>query len=389
MNPEGLPELRTFQGHFGSLTDPRVAGRTRHLLSEVVIVAVCGLLCGAEGWAEIEEYGRAKEPWFRTWLSLPGGIPSHDTFGRVFSLLDPAEFQACFRSWVEAVNEQTAGRLVAIDGKTSRRSHARSRGVAALHTVSAWSVNDRVVLGQVDVADKSSEVTAIPALLDRLTVEGATVTIDAAGCYKDIAAKIVERKADYVLALKGNQPTLLEEVRRHFSDADDERFPTLLHDHHVTDETGHGRHEIRIVDTIITPARIRSLNPDGDWANLRSIIRVQTRTPSHPDRQPETRYYLSSLSGDAATAAQVTRGHWAIENQLHWSLDVAFDDDHSRIRLGHAQKNLVVLRHIALTLLSQDTRLKRGIKVKRLKAGWDNAYLLHLLSLALLRPGTV
>lgn len=382
-------ERESFQEHFAGLTDPRVVGRTRHELMEVIIVAICGMLCGAEGWVEIEEFGQAKEKWFRTWLTLPNGIPSHDTFGRVFSMLDPAEFQACYRRWVEAVNERTAGLLVAIDGKTSRRSHARGRGAAALHTVSAWSVADRLVLGQVHVGDKSSEATAIPALLDQLALEGGIVTIDAAGCYKDIAAKIAERGADYVLALKANQPKLLAEVRRHFSEADDDRFPAARHDLHVTDEHGHGRHEIRLVDTITAPERIRSLNPDGSWPGLRSIVRVQTRTPDHADRRPQTRFYLSTLDGNAATAAGASRGHWSVENQLHWSLDVAFADDASRIRSGHAQANLVVLRHIALGLLRQDTLNKRGIKVKRLRAGWDADYLLHLLRLALVDPPTV
>lgn len=365
--------------HFSELEDPRVERSKRHQLLDIITIALCGVICGADSWVEVEEFGRAKQKWLRSFLELAGGIPSHDTFGRVFAALDPEQFERGFGSWVEALAQRSTGQLVALDGKTLRRSHDRSAGQSALHLVSAWASANRLVLGQVAVDAKSNEITAFPVLLEMLELRGSTVTIDAMGFQTAIARKIVEQGADYVLTLKANQGTLYEGVQEAFALAEADRFVEVAHDQHRTVEKGHGRIETRRTTTISEPRWLRHLNPEGAWSGLRSIGRIERRRDVGGAVSEETRYYLSTLPGDARQFAEAVREHWGIENVEHWVLDIAFREDESRVRVGHAAQNFGVLRRLALNLLRHETTAKVGIKARRLKAGWDEQYLLRIL----------
>lgn len=369
----------TLLAHFHDLDDPRVSPATRHQLLDIVAIAVCAVICGADTWVEVETFGRAKRDWLGTFLALPHGIPSHDTFGRVFAALDPDQFERGFRSWVAAVVEVSAGTVVAVDGKTLRRSHDRPQGKEALVLVSAWAEANRLLLGQVAVAPGSNEIPAIPALLAQLALDGSIVTVDAIGCQTAIAAQIVAQEADYVLALKENQETLHEAVTFLFAAGQADGFAGL-HDAHRTIEKNHGRIEVRQVWTIADPAVIAYLDPHGAWPHLRSVAMVVAERRVGEDVSRERRYYLSSLPGDAATVGAAVRAHWGIENRLHWVLDIAFREDESRVRQGHADQNLALLRRLALNLLRHESTAKIGTKAKRLKAGWDHAYLLKILA---------
>ena len=370
----------SIETHFASLRDPRIERCKRHQLLDVLTIALCAVICGADDWTEVAAFGRAKLPWFKTFLALPHGIPSHDTFGRVFARLDSAQFEACFLRWIRSLADVLPGTVIAVDGKEARRSHDERLGKAAITMVSAWAADNHLVLGQVAVDAKSNEITAIPELLQALALTGCIVTIDAAGCQTDIAQQVIAQGGDYVLALKDNQPTLAADVALLFQDCHASRPGSYQVDHAQTIEKGHGRIETRDCWIIADPALLAALRRSEAWAGLQSVIEVRAERQLANERTVATRYYLSSLPGKATQALRATRSHWQVENSLHWVLDVAFREDDSRVRRDYGPENVAILRRIALNLLKQDTGVKIGIKGKRKAAGWDEAYLLRLLA---------
>ena len=369
----------TIREHFGSLRDPRLDRRKRYQLMDIMVIALCGMICGAEDWVAIQRFGKAKEEWLRSFLELPHGIPSHDTFGRVFAALDAEEFQRCFLSWVEAISELVRGQVIAVDGKSLRRSYDHTAGKGAIWMVSAWASQNHLVLGQVKVEEKSNEITAIPKLLRVLDLRGCIVTVDAIGCQKEVAEIVTEREGAYVLAVKGNQRDLYRDVVSLFEEAESVGYHLVQHDHYRQTIKGHGRIESRECWTIQEPSYMEYLH-DLHWKGLRSIAKVTTDRCIGEKRQTQTRYYITSLEGNAKALLQAVRSHWSIENSLHWVLDVAFDEDQCRVRVGNAAQNLAILRQIALNLLKQEKTAKVGIHNKRLMAGWDNIYLLKVLA---------
>lgn len=371
----------SIQAHFGELPDPRRAQGRRHSLSDMIVIAVTAVICAADSWSDVRDFGKAKLKWFKTFLDLPHGIPSQDTFERVFSRLDPDAFEGCFIEWTKALSVSSGGQLVAIDGKRIRRSfeHAWTQSTAA-HLVSAFASANATVFAQLAVDSGENEITAIPRLLELLDLRGATVTIDALGCQTAIAQQIVEQGGDYVLCVKENQPGLAKALRAELDDMIREKFKQVPHDFCEAVEGDHGRIETRRV--WITP-RIDWLGEEQSrWAGLRSVAVVEAmRDVPLKGVSCERRYYISTLDGtDAQRVAAAIRGHWGIENRLHYVLDVSFAEDQCRVRTGHAAENLSRIRRIALNLLRRETTQKRGIKGKRLNAAWDHDYLLQLLT---------
>lgn len=358
--------------------DPRVRRRRRHQLLDIVVVAVCGVLSHCESFVDIERYGKKKLDFFRRFLELPNGIPSHDTFSRVFARLRPEAFQECLLAWLKDVRTDDGPDIIPIDGKTLRHTFDKANAKSALHSVSAWSSRHRMTLGQVAVAAKSNEITAIPALLKLIDIEGAIVTIDAAGCQKEIARQIVEQQGDYVLALKGNHEHLFADVQQafaeHLNDETAEQGPGFYR--HIEKKKTHGRQEERSCYAMPAPKSLRGF---GDWKGLLTLVMVVgVRTVAGVETS-DVRYFLSSLPAQARLLARAIRTHWSIENSLHWVLDIAFREDECRVRKDHGPENLALLNRLALSLLKQDQQNKVGIACKRKMCGWDDDYLFAIL----------
>ena len=361
----------------GEIKDPRMERQKLHSLKDILLIAVCATIGGADGWEEIEEFGKAKQEWFATFLELKNGIPSHDTIRRVFILLDNVELKTIFIEWIKSAVSLKKGSLVSIDGKNVRGSKEPSKGKKALNMVSAWASEASVVLGQVKCQEKSNEIRAIPELLKILDLEGCIVTIDAMGCQKDIVKEIVDKKADYVISLKGNQENLHKEIKDYLDWAERVKFKGIKFDYCQTLEKGDGRIEER---RCWVTEEIEWLEGKEDWAKLKSVIMVEAiREEIGKEKTVERRYFISSLEAKAEEALKAVRGHWAIENELHWCLDIGFREDESRIREANAVENLTTIRHLGLNLLKQEKGCKKGIGAKRKKAGWDESYLLEVL----------
>lgn len=355
--------------YFASMQDPRIDRTKDHLLEDIVFITIAAVICTAETWNEIEDFGNAKYPWLSTFLALPNGIPSHDTFNRFFAALDPKEFEKCFVAWVNSVAEITEGEVVSIDGKTIRGS--RGKGAkSAIHMVSAWANTNQMVLGQYKVDQKSNEITAIPALLEVLALKGCIITIDAMGCQTNIAQAIIDKEADYVLAVKDNQGTLHQNIEDSF------RFIKPAMSHQDVD-VDHGRVETRTCSVIDDLTMIENIQR---WSGLKTIVKIDSERyiKSTGIKENETRYYITSMKPEAEKIGKSIRSHWGVENSLHWILDVSFGEDHSRKRAGNATENYSIILRIALNMLKNE-KTKRSIKGKRLKAGWDNNYLLAIL----------
>jgi len=371
-----MPAISTrIQDHFEELTDPR-RREPLYPLMNIVTIAICAVVCGADDFVSIAEYGEKKQKWLSQFLDLSAGIPSHDRFNAIFAALNPAEFEKCLLSWITALHEITGGQVIAIDGKTLRRSFDAASSKAAIHMVSAWATANCISLGQVVVDEKSNEITAIPKLLEIIAISGCLVTIDAMGCQTEIAEKIVAAKADYILAVKGNQPTLHDGIVKFFLDHLEDDFARVKVSRYQTSERGHGREETRTYYVCPVPADL----PDrGRWKHLLAIGIAINDTVEDGRSRSEVRYYILSRKLSAKRFGTAVRGHWSIENRLHWQLDVTFGEDQSRIRKGHADANFSILRRTALSLLKNNRTLKVGIKNKRLAAGWDNDYLAQVL----------
>src|SRR5574340_153096 len=350
----------------------------KHRLLEILFIALCTILCGGESFTDMQAFGEAKEEWLRTRLELPHGIPSHDTFGRVFSLLDPQAFGACFLRWSAALHEATGGEVIALDGKTLRHSFDTASGQAALHLVSAWATENGVSLGQLKVEGHSNEITALPALLKLLDVSGCVVTIDAMGCQKELAKQVVEQGGDYVLGLKANQPHLQDEVQYFFREAQQLGFHDVPYHYHEQVDKGHGRLEIRRC-WMVEQVALEWLAREDQWPGLASIAQVEAERRLGKKVSKETRYFLSSLTGSAARLAAAVRAHWGIETSLHWVLDVTLGEDQSRVRRDHAPENLALLRRLALNLIRQAKPPRMSVRASCKRAGWDHSFLEVLL----------
>jgi predicted transposase YbfD/YdcC len=359
--------------HFQALADPRLERSRLHDLLDIVAITICAVICGADSWVDVQKYGEAKQDWLAGFLRPPNGIPSHDTFGRFFAALAPGQFQACFAAWVAEVAEALGLKHVAIDGKTLRRSHDRKKGQAALHLVSAWAVQSHLSLGQEAVDQKSNEITAIPKLLELLDLEGALVTIDAIGCQKAIAEQVTRQGGDYVLTVKENQPTLYEQVEQLDEAAMEKEYAGI--DSSGEQEEGHGRQEFRAC-WVLTD--LEELQEKSKWPGLQCVIVVVRDRTEGEKNSCVKHYYISSRKLSAEQFLKVIRGHWGIENTLHWVLDVAFDEDGSRVRKDHAPENFALLRRMAVSMLKAEDS-KGSIRGKRLIAGWDNDFLEKIL----------
>lgn len=367
---------RSLLDYFSEIPDTRVERTKLHKFEDIIAITICAVICGAEGWSDIELFGQSKHDWLKSFLELPNGIPSHDTFARVISSIKPEDFEQQFQKWTQAIAEDAGSQVIAIDGKTLRRSFDCSDSKSAIHIVSAWACDNQMVFGQIAVDEKSNEITAIPKLLEMLVLEGSVVTIDAMGCQKKIAVKIKESKADYIFSLKGNHGTLHEEVKLFMDDA---IANGVNYDYNDTTTGGHGRIEIR---KIWYSEEVSWIKDRKDWPGLSSLIAVESLRIKDGKSSSERRYFISSLFGsNAKSVGQMIRSHWQVENNLHWTLDVSFREDDCRIRKDFGAENFSRMRRIALNQLKQEKTAKCGVKAKQRKAGWDEKYLLKVLKI--------
>ena len=370
-----FPPSSELEQYFGELADPREGQNVQHPLLSILGIAICAVICGADNWVDVEMFGQAKQAWLETFLDLAHGIPSHDTFGRVFRRLQPEAFETCFSEWTQALCRHTEGEIVALDGKHLRRSKDGALGREGIRLVSAWASDNEVVLTQAAVEEGHNEIPTLVKLLKWLDLSEAVVTIDGIGCQTEIAAAVTEQHADYVLAVKGNQATLAYDVQTAF-----EPTPRDFQSQYAkTVNKGHGRIEIR--ECWVTDAAdvLTFIQDYKAWSGLRSLVKITSERRLPTKTESDTRYLISSLPPDPIRHLQVVRTHWQIENAFHWILDIAFREDESRVRKDHAPRNLALLRRLALNLLKRETSLKIGVKAKRLRAGWDASYLLKVL----------
>lgn len=369
----------TIMSYFSDIEDPRTGQNITHPLINIVTIAILGVICGADGWVDVERYGNAKKDWLSRFLNLEKGIPSHDSFGRVFRWLDEDAFQARFVKWTANLCLETKGQLVAMDGKKLRRSQERKKGRDGIWMVSAWSSENRLVLGQKKVDEKSNEITAIPDLLAQLDITGCVVTLDALNTQTVIAQQIVDAGADYILAVKKNQGTLYEDLETLFKGFEYDHYQDVIYETVQSENEGHDRQEYRQVWVVSEPDYRNYLRRSTLWANLKCLIKLVSVRVTANKTETTSRYFISSWQANAQHFMIAIREHWQIENGLHWVLDIAFREDESRIRKDHAPQNMAVLRHLALNLLKQETSVKVGIAAKRKMAGWDNDYLLKVV----------
>jgi predicted transposase YbfD/YdcC len=374
------PEIGSIARHFGKIRDPRIDRTKRHKLLDILIIAICGVICGADSWVDIELFGKSKMEWLKTFLKLPNGIPSHDTFGRVFAALNPVEFENSFMEWVQAINQLTQGQVIAIDGKQMRGSKDIPAGKGAIYMVSAWATENQLVLGQRKVDDKSNEITAIPQLLKLLEIQGCIVTMDAIGTQTKIAKTIIDQGGDYIMAVKENQGHLYEDIHDLFAEDWKYHFEDAPYSYAKVVNKDHGRIEIRQCWTISDPEYLANIRELNRWVGIQSVVMILSERRIGEESEVQDRYYISSLESNAQKILKAKRSYWGIENRLHWVLDMAFDEDHSRVRKDNAPQNFAVLRHMALNLLKQEHTVNAGIKAKRLKCGWDADYLLKVLA---------
>jgi predicted transposase YbfD/YdcC len=361
---------------FKNLDDPRSDKNQKHLLEDIITISVCAFICGADHWTQVELFGKSKEEWFSTFLELPYGIPAHDTFSRFYAALDPKKFSKSFLLWMKGIELKTEGDVVAIDGKTLRRSYDKKSDKSAIHMVSAWSVQNKLVLGQVKTCEKSNEITAIPELLDLLDLKGCIVTMDAMGCQKNIAKAIIEKDADYALAIKGNQGRLYKDIKMFWNIHDRSGYSEIECDYYETQEQLHGRVEVR---RYWHTDAINWMEQKADWSGIQSIGMVESERTVGGLTSLEHRYYITSMKPDAKRFGHAVRSQWAVENNLHWTLDIAFREDENRVRKANGAENMAILRHIVLNALKQEPS-KHSIKSKRLKSGWDHSYLTKVFS---------
>ena len=365
--------------YFGDMDDPRTGQNITHPLVNIVMIAILGVICGADGWVDIERYGNAKKDWLSSFLDLEKGIPSHDSFGRVFRWLDEDAFQARFIKWTASLCQETEGQLVAMDGKKLRGSHERRKGRDGIWMVSAWSSENRLVLGQKKVDEKSNEITAIPELLAQLDITGCVVTLDALNTQTAIAKQIVDAEADYILAVKKNQGTLHEDLENLFTGFEYDHYQDIIYETAQCENDEHDRQEFRQIWVVSEPEYRNYLRRGKLWVNLKYLIKLVSVRVTANKTETTHRYFISSWQASPQQFMTAIREHWQIENGLHWVLDIAFREDESRIRKDQAPQNMAVLRHLALNLLKQETSVKVGIAAKRKMAGWDNDYLFKVI----------